>query len=449
MARSAGRLSARSVEALTKAGRYPDGGGLYLQVSPSGTKAWIFRYSIAGLQTAGGKRREPQMGLGPYGDRPPGVSLAEARRKAAEATRLLREGRDPMEARDTAKRAATAARTKAEANTFRVVAERYMDAHLQGLSNPKHRAQWRSSLATYAYPTLGDRPVAAITRMEVADVVRPIWNTKRETAQRVVQRMDRVFRYAKAAGLREGDNPASRSDGLAELLTAGAPGGVPGKRHHPALPWQQMPAFMAELRRKEGLSARALELAILSAARTGEVIGARWGEMNLDARSWMVPAERMKAKRPHRKPLTPACVSLLQALSPPGDGKSLAGFVFPGSSRGKSLSNMAMAMLVRGMCEAGQGRPSPWRDEKGAAITPHGFRSTFRDWAGETGQPVDLAEAALAHVVRDKTEAAYARSDLFARRRTMMEVWEGWCTTPEPIAKQPRIRRRRAADPGN
>jgi integrase len=428
MARSAGRLSVRGVEALSTAGRYPDGGGLYLQVSPSGTKAWIFRYSMAGLVTANGKRGERQMGLGPYGDRPPGVTLADARRKAAAATVQLREGRDPMEARDAAHAATAAARARATANTFEAVAERYMETHLEGLSSHKHRAQWRSTLAAYVYPALGTKPVEAITRMEVADVLRPIWNTKRETARRLVQRMERVFRYAKAAGLREGDNPASMRDGLSALLTAGNPGGVRGKRHHPALPWQQLPAFMAELRAKDGLSARALELAILTASRTGEVIGALWKEVDLDAGLWTVPAERMKGKRIHRKPLPPAALKLLEELAQAG--RDPEAFIFPGPKPKTHFSNMAMAMLLRGMCGSEKGGVPKWRDAHGEAITPHGFRSTFRDWAGETGQPVDLAEAALAHVVRDKTEAAYARSDLFARRRHLMEAWETWCATP-------------------
>lgn len=429
----------RGVEALSKAGRYPDGGGLYLQVSPSGTKAWIFRYSMAGLVTASGKRAERQMGLGPYGDRSPGVTLAEARKKAARATEQLRDGHDPMEARDAAQAATAVDRAKASANTLQAVAERYMDTHLAGLSNPKHRAQWRSTLATYAYPSLGSKPVAAVTRMEVADTIRPIWNTKRETARRVVQRLERVFRYAKAAGLREGDNPASMRDGLSALLTAGSPGGVRGRRHHPALPWQQLPAFMQELRAKEGLAARALELGILTAARTGEVIGARWKEVDLEAGVWMVPAERMKGKRLHRKPLPPSALALLEALGELGrEGEA---FVFPGPKRGTHLSNMAMAMLLRGMCGNEKGGAPKWADAQGEAVTAHGFRSTFRDWAGETAQPVDLAEAALAHVVQDKTEAAYARSDLFARRHHLMEAWDAWCATPALPANVSRLRR--------
>jgi integrase len=435
-------LSARGVEALSKPGRYPDGGGLYLQVSPVGGKAWIFRYSMAGLVTATGKRGERQMGLGPYGDRPPGVTLAEARRKAAAAATLLRDGHDPMDAREASRAATSGARAKAAGSSFQAVADRYMDTHLQGLANPKHRAQWRSSLATYAYPTLGTRPIADVTRMEVADAVRPIWNTKRETASRVVQRMDRIFRYAKAAGLREGDNPASMRDGLAALLTAGAPGGVRGKRHHPALPWQQLPALLVELRAKPGLAARALELAILTAARTGEVIGARWREMDLEGATWTVPGERMKARRPHRKPLPAAALAVLEHLAVAGQAEEA--FLFPGPKPGSSLSNMAMAMLLRGMCEAPEGQPPRWRDAAGQAITPHGFRSSFRDWAGETGQPVDLAEAALAHVVGDKTEAAYARSDLFERRRALMAAWEAWCNSPVLPANVTRLRRARA-----
>ena len=432
----------RGVEALSKAGRYPDGGGLYLQVSPSGTKAWIFRYSMAGLVTSTGKRAERQMGLGPYGDRSPGVTLAEARKKAAKATEQLREGHDPMEARETAQAATAAARVKAAANTLQAVAERFMDTHLAGLSNPKHQAQWRATLATYAYPSLGAKPVEAITRMDVADTIRPIWNTKRETARRVVQRLERVFRYAKAAGLREGDNPASMRDGLSALLTTGSPGGVRGKRHHPALPWQQLPAFMQELRAKEGLAARALELGILTAARTGEVIGAKWKEVDLDAGIWTVPAERMKGKRQHRKPLPPAALALLETLA--ALGREGEAFVFPGPKPSVHLSNMAMAMLLRGMCGNEKGGSSRWADAQGEAITAHGFRSTFRDWAGETGQPVDLAEAALAHVVRDKTEAAYATSDLFARRQHLMEAWATWCATPALPASVSRLKRTRS-----
>jgi integrase len=218
------------------------------------------------------------------------------------------------------------------------VAERYIETHLEGLSSHKHRAQWRSTLAAYVYPALGTKPVEAITRMEVADVLRPIWNTKRETARRLVQRMERVFRYAKAAGLREGDNPASMRDGLSALLTAGNPGGVRGKRHHPALPWQQLPAFMAELRAKDGLSARALELAILTASRTGEVIGALWKEVDLDAGLWTVPAERMKGKRIHRKPLPPAALKLLEELAQAG--RDPEAFIFPGPKPKTHFSNM-------------------------------------------------------------------------------------------------------------
>jgi integrase len=411
------KLTARAVAALSAPGRYRVDDGLYLQVSKTGTKAWLFRFMLAG------KARE--MGLGPAGEPPKAVSLALARERTAECYALLREGRDPIEARQEAKRVAEAEAARAAVNSFRAVAEAMISAREAAWRNTKHRQQWRSTLATYAYPVIGDMAVAAVGTEEVLRVLRPIWTEKPETASRLRGRVERVLAYAKTLQLRGGENPAAWRGHLSEALAS--PRQLKTTQHHPALPWQQMSDFMAQLRGREGLSARALEFTILTAARSGETLGARWREVDLDAGVWNVPATRMKMKREHRVPLSPAVLTLLRAVLPLSNGPE--SFVFPGQNRGRGLVAMATRDLLERMNRQAEGEPPRWRDGRtGESITTHGFRSAFRDWCGEASHhPPDLAEAALAHINRDKTEAAYARGDLFAKRAVLMADWAAFC----------------------
>lgn len=393
------RLNAARVKALTKPGTYGDGGGLYLNVKDAGTRSWLFRY-----RSPAGKQR--WMGLGTARD----VSLAEAREAATAARATLRQGVDPIEQR-AAHRAA--AGQKAERQTFKAVAEAYIAAHGPAWRNAKHRAQWAATLETYAFPALGQAQVATITTAEVTGILEPIWLTKPETASRLRGRIEAILDYAAARGLRSGDNPARWRGHLANLLPAR--GKVARVQHHAALPWRQMSGFMADLAHEGGIAAMALRFAILTAARTGEVIGARWSEFDLTEKVWTVPGARMKAGREHRVPLCDAALEVLHELAKAGNAPGA--YVFPGQRSGKPLSNMAMTALLRRM--------------KRGDITVHGFRSTFRDWCAEaTNTPRELAEAALAHTLKDKTEAAYQRGDLLERRRRLMEDWAAWCSRP-------------------
>jgi integrase len=395
--RQSNRLSAQAVRHATVPGLYPDGWGLYLLVGPSGTKSWVYRYR------QGGRLRG--MGLGPLRL----VSLVEAREAAQVWRKLRHQGGDPIAARrsEKAERQLEAAR----AISFRQCAERYIAAHRAGWKNAKHAAQWPSTLATYAYPIFGELAVQAIDIALVMQALEPIWQKKPETASRVRQRIEAVLDWARVRGFRQGENPARWRGHLENLLPA--PGKIRQVAHHAALPYSQIGAFMSALRDQEGIAASALELAILTAARTGEVIGARWNEFDLAGGMWTVPAGRMKAQREHRVPLSAPALALLTALHE----TRTSDVVFSGALRGKPISNMAMLMLLRRM---GRGE-----------LTAHGFRSTFRDWAAErTNFPREIAEMALAHVVSDKVEAAYRRGDLLAKRRQLMDAWGRYCTAP-------------------
>jgi integrase len=428
MGKAGGGLTVRAVAAAKHPGaparpiRIGDGGGLYLQIAPAGSKSWLFRFTLVG------KARE--MGLGPVGEPPKGVTLAAARLAAAEASGLLRQGLDPIYHRAAALRRGEADRAKAAANTFRSVAEEMVSAREAGWRNAKHRQQWRNTLAAYAYPVIGDLPVSEVGTEDVLRVLRPIWTAKPETASRLRGRIERVLAYAKAMKLRGGENPAVWRGHLSEALAS--PRRIEGKApgHHAALPWQEAPLFVAELRGRDAVAARALEFAILTAARTSEVLGARWREVDLDGAVWTVPAGRMKAQREHRVPLSGAALAVLRAVLPLASGPE--GFVFPGQRRGSGLSQMALLMLLRRMNPEGEGGPARWRDARtGEPVTAHGFRSTFRDWCGEASRhPTDLAEAALAHITKDKTEAAYARGDLFAKRAVLMADWAAFYGQP-------------------
>ncbi len=379
----------------SKPGLYPDGDGLYLRVASAKSKSWVFRYMLDG--------KPRKMGLGSY----PEVSLIRARELATGARKRRAEGIDPIQDRDRVQAEKRAAEAKAK--TFRECAEGYIADHKAGWKNAKHAAQWGATLATYAHPVFGDLPVGQVESEHVLKVLRPIWTEKTETARRLRGRIESILDWAKANRHREGDNPARWRGGLETSLASHAK--VRTVRHHPALPYAELPAFMRELQRQEGLAAWALQFTILSAARTSEVLLAQWQEFDLEKGIWTVPGVRMKSRREHRVPLPKPALGLLQARHDATAGK---GFVFPGERPRKPLSNMAMLMLLERMK----------RDD----LTVHGFRSTFRDWVEEeTSFPGSVAEAALAHVVGDKVEAAYRRGDLFEKRRELMDAWGEYC----------------------
>jgi integrase len=356
--------------------------------------------------TVGGRVRE--IGLGATHTR----SLREARRLAAEMRRAIADGRDPALVVRPEKPPPT--------KTFAEVAEELIASKGAGWRNPKHRAQWLSTLSTYAFPVIGDMAPADVTIEDVLAILRPIWTAKPETASRLRQRIEAVLDYAKALKLRTGENPAAWSGNLEALLPS--PASLKRRRHHPALPYERMPEFMAALREREGIAARCLEFAILTAARSGEARKATWREVDLESRTWTIPAERMKAKREHRVPLSHAALRVLEAV-PRFEGTDL---VFVGA-RGAALSDQALAHVIDRM----QSDPPRWTDRTGAPIVPHGFRSAFREWCEEVARvPRSVSEAALAHVVRDQTEAAYMRSDLFELRRGLMQGWGEHCTRP-------------------
>ncbi|KWH01494.1 integrase [Burkholderia territorii] len=394
MPRAINKLSQLTVTKTTKPGLYADGGGLYLQITTAGVKSWLFRYM------RNGKARG--MGLGPVHT----IGLAEARTRALDCRRLLLDGIDPIDTRD----AERAAHRVAQANdvTFQHCAEKYIDAHRAAWKNAKHADQWANTLNTYAYPVFDSLPVSAIDTALVMKVLEPIWTTKTETASRVRGRIESVLDWAAVHGYRVGENPARLKGHLDKLLPKRSR--VQKVKHHPALPYADLAAFMKKLRTEEGIAARALEFLILTATRTNEVIGATWPEFDLDEGVWVIPAERMKMRKEHRVPLSASAASIIKAQKEMRQGD----FVFSGARYGKPLSNMAMLQLLERMK----------RDD----ITVHGFRSTFRDWAGETTHyPREVCEAALAHGIKDKAEAAYARGDLYVKRAALMEDWAKFC----------------------
>jgi integrase len=403
MARQTKRLSARSLATLTKPGRHADGDGLYLVVDQSGAKRWLFLFRW------GGKLKE--MGLGGLAS----VSLAEARDKADEARRVLASGRNPIEVR----RAAEAAHDTTP--TFGVFADALVADLSHGFRNAKHRAQWAMTLKVYAAP-LRDKPLDTIRTNDVLAVLAPIWQTKNETASRVRGRIERVLDAAKAKGLRTGENPARWRGHLDHLLPKRQ---KLYRSHHAAMPYPDVPAFIADLRQREGVAALALEFLILNASRLGEVLGARWDEIDREAKVWTIPAGRTKAGREHRVPLTARALEILDAVEAIRTGD----YLFPGSRHGRPLSVTALSqVLTRGRVET---------------ATVHGFRSSFRDWAGEcTAFPREIAEASLAHTVGDETERAYRRGDALDKRRKLMEAWAGFLSAPKasgavvPLAKK-------------
>ncbi len=403
-------------------GRHADGGGLYLRTQDGGARSWLFR------STAGGKARD--IGLGPAAGAG-AIALADARAMARDLSAQAAKG-EPLEGKRIKARKA-AAQGQADPltrRTFRDFAEAFIDCKEGGWRNDKHRQQWRNTLATYAYPIIGDLPVSLIGTDHVLKVLEPIWSDKPETGSRVRGRIENVLSAARVQGMRSGENPALWRGHLDHLLPK--PGKL-NRGHHAALAYGELPAFMADLRAREALAARALEFAILTAARTGKVIGATWAEIDLAADVWTIPAIRMKAGKEHTVPLSPRAVTILEAVQPLNTAGRADAPLFPAHD-GDALSGMAMAMLIRRMhkTEQAEGRPG-WIDRKegGRLITSHGFRSTFRDWAGERSTfPREVIEHAMAHQLPDKAEASYARATLLPRRVKLMDAWAEYCATP-------------------
>ena len=403
------RLNTRAIAATTAPGLYADGSGLNLQISKTGARSWIYRYRR-------GDGREVWLGLGSLAD----VTLARAREKASEARRLRADGIDPL---DVKRAPASSPQVRPSVPTFGEFADAYTEGIEAGFSNAKHRYQWRATLGEAYCASIRGKPIDEVCTEDVVSILGPIWLTKSETASRLRGRIERVLDAAKAKKLRTGENPALWRGHLDKLL--------PRRRkltrgHLKAMPYSGVPAFMAKLKQLDGMSALALRFAILTAGRGGEVRGATWSEIDLDSEGkelWTVPAERMKARREHRVPLSEAARDVLAAvasLRPSGDfGRAL---VFPGARQGKPLSIMALMMLLRRL---------------NAGVTAHGFRSAFRDWVGEeTSFPREIAEQALAHVVGNEVERAYRRGDALEKRRHMMELWATFCTGENSVENE-------------
>ncbi|GAA0567891.1 tyrosine-type recombinase/integrase [Halomonas salifodinae] len=390
-----GKLTSKAVQKLAKEGKKGmtgDGQGLYLQITAGGSVSWIYRFKLQGKQR--------YMGLGSY----PDVSLALARERAGDHRKLVKKGQDPMEVNVEQEQ------TGETTPTFTSCAARYIKSHRRSWRNAKHARQWVSTLKAYARPVIGAKPVDEVTTQDVLKILSPIWTSKTETAKRVQGRIENVLDYAAAHSYRDPVNPARWRGHLDKLLAK--PARVKKVTHHPAMPYDDVAAFMAELQGYASISSKALQFLIFTATRTSEVLRSDWMEIDLDNETWTIPADRMKARREHRVPLSRQAVELLAKL-PRVQGNT---HVFPGARYGRPLSNMAMLQLMRGMGYGVGG-------ERGDYV-PHGFRSSFRDWTGEvTSYPRDVAEMALAHTIENKVEAAYRRGDLFEKRRAMMQEW--------------------------
>jgi integrase len=402
MGRALNKLTAVRVNSLKLAGMYGDGGGLYLKVTATGSKSWIFRYTVAG------KTRDA--GLGAY----PEVGLARARELAAADRSLVEAGLDPVAKRRQDRLAADQSARRIP--TFQEAAERVIANQEAGWRNAKHRAQWRSTLKTYAYPKIGMIPVNAVDTAAVVEILEPIWKVKPETASRLRGRIEAVLNWARARGYRTGENPATWRGHLATQFPTKSR--LRPVRHHPSMPYSQVAAFVAELRQETSVAARALEFVILTAVRTNEALGAKWDEVDLENKIWTIPADRMKAKRTHRVPLSKRAIEVLREMLEIRHGP----LVFPGRDGDVRLSDMAMAMILR--------------RKKRDVASVHGFRTSLRVWAAEkTSFPREIAEEALAHKLKDSVEAAYRRTDLLEKRRMLMEAWASYCGTPAKTAQ--------------
>lgn len=393
------RLTALQVSKTKVPGYYADGAGLYLQVAPGGSKSWVYRFTR--------DKRTREMGLGSVS----AFTLAEARERARQARQQVADKVDPIEARAAALR--DRQRDESKALLFKDAAARYIAAHEAGWRNAKHGYQWTATIESFAHPHIGDMNVADIATEDVMRVLSPIWTTKNETASRLRGRVESILDWCRVQGLRAGDNPARWRGHLDKLLPK--PSKVAKIENHPALPWERMPAFMQALRERPGSATRALEFAILTASRSGEVRGAMWSEIDFKGRVWHIPGERMKAGKPHDVPLSEDAVKLLASLHTDG----ATGLIFKGR-QGAMLSDMSLLAVIRRMNSS----KAIWVDRNGKPVLVHGMRASFRMWAAEaTGYPREVAEHALAHQLPDKVEAAYARTTLFEKRRMLMGDW--------------------------
>jgi integrase len=406
-------LSAAKVKSLKAPGDYLDGRGLYLQVRSASSKSWLLKYSM--LKSA------REMGLGSAFD----FSLADAREARDKYRKLAKEGIDPIDHRKAEKDAKAAERAKAV--TFKQAATRYIAANRAGWKNIKHADQWTSSLEAYAYPIIGDLPVQAVDTTLVMKILDPIWSTKTETASRVRGRIETVIDSCKVRGEFKGENPARWKGHLDKSGTLPKPSQLRQVEHHPALPYAELPAFMKQLRRGDGIAAAALEFQILTAARPGNALKAKWIEISREKAQWTITGELMKGRKgkakEHKVSLSAAALAVLDRMEKIRDGE----FIFLGAKSGRPLTDAAIGALIDRMNEQ---RGSPWVDPtSGRVIVPHGFRSTFRDWAAERQYPDAIAEAALAHTVDDKVVAAYQRTTFEALRKGMMDDWATFATS--------------------
>ncbi|MBF0379836.1 MAG: integrase arm-type DNA-binding domain-containing protein [Magnetococcales bacterium] len=389
-----GKLTKAIVERRNKKGLLSDGDGLYLQITATGCKSWIFRFRD--------KSQHRYHGLGPIHT----LSLAEAREAARECRKLRLEGLDPIEEK---KRRQSEAKLKAAKTiSFSQCAEAYIESHRSGWKNAKHAKQWGATLSTYVYPVFGELPVAEVNVGLIMRAIEPIWTSKPETAGRVRGRIEAVLDWAKVRGYRTGENPAQWKGNLSHLLPARSK--ISKVNHHAALPHAEMAIFWKSLSQQKGTAAQALRFAILTATRTSETLEATWEELDMEKCVWTIPAERMKGGKEHRVPLSPATIAILKDM----ERQKTGDYIFPGMKSGRPLSNMTLLAVLKRM--------------KRPDLTTHGFRSTFRDWAAEcTDTPREVAEAALAHTLSDNVEAAYRRSDLFDKRQKLMEEWADYC----------------------
>ena len=402
MARSINKLTARKVASLNTKGWYGDGNGLWLKVTSSETKSWVFRYSRF--------KKINNMGLGSIF----AVSLADARLKAQEYRATLQEGLDPLQVKRELEAKQKA--EKADLVTFNHCAERYIESHKAGWKNAKHAQQWTNTIHTYASPVIGSLPIKSIDTALIMRVLEPIWLTKNETAGRLRGRIENILSWAAVQGYRAADNPAQWKGHLENLLAK--PSKIKKVKHHRAMPYTDIHNFINDLRTHTGVSAKALEFLIITASRTSEVIGAQWDEIDLTANVWIIPANRMKAGKEHRVPLCSRALELIEEMK----AFKTNDFLFCGQTKAGGLSNAAMDKLLQ--------------KTMAKEYTVHGFRSTFRDWTAEqTNYPRDLCEMALAHTIKDKSEAAYRRGDMMEKRFNMMNDWLKYIESPLPKGK--------------
>lgn len=413
MPRQLGKLTALQVTKLTKPGLYGDGGGLTLQITQAGVKSWLFRFMREGKAYG--------MGLGATHT----IGLAEARQKALEARKQLSDGQNPLV--EKKQRLLAIALERARTMTFDQCAKAYIEAHKASWKNAKHIAQWTSTLETYAGPVFGELPVSEVDTALIVKCLSPIWQTKTETATRLRGRIESVLGWSTTSGFRTGENPARWKGHLENLLANISKSSR--TKNHPSLAWEQIADFMSALKKREGNAARAVELAILTACRSGEVRGAKWSEFDFKAKMWTIPAERMKARREHQVPLSKAAVAVLNSMQQSED------FAFAGT-KGRPLSDMSLTAVIRRM-NSDEKKPI-WVDSAGEGITVHGFRATFRMWTAEiTAYPREVAEHALAHKLPDVVERAYQRGTQFAKRQALMADWGAFCTSGKITTAKP------------